>query len=376
MRTMTTIPWVRCSFLPMVVLACCLCQNGFAARKPMADVPKGWVVDYEGAKETARRDAKRILIAFTGSNWCPWSKKLQTQILANPKFVSQASKDFVLVMIDVPKAKDRRADSPDSPNVALKKEFHASIPGVVITDADGREIKSYDGYKKGSVEQYLQRYRDDFGCVRFSGKKGLTPAMTNVVEVFRRQMPVFRLVFEGEVDGAEFQRQYPVVFVDSPGACFKADAKGAVYPTDREYSDAERDEMLCSIAVNAYGGCATPNQAELIRYFAKRIIRKEKSSESGLFGAWDKIGLSQKAIMRNYFMMKGWKPRISMKKAKRITVDEEAAFMSDAAGMDAFAIYREFGISADDKKSVYGWGGFQLKKELTIPHGWTAEELE
>lgn len=97
---------------------------------------------------------------------------------------------------------------------------------------------------------------------------------------------------------------------------------------------------------------------------------------SGLFGAWDKIGLSQKAIMRNYFMMKGWKPRISMKKAKRITVDEEAAFMSDAAGMDAFAIYREFGISADDKKSVYGWGGFQLKKELTIPHGWTAEELE
>ena len=51
------------------VLVCGLAATLFGAK--MSDsVPKGWNEDYAAACETAKKEGKLILLAFSGSDWC------------------------------------------------------------------------------------------------------------------------------------------------------------------------------------------------------------------------------------------------------------------------------------------------------------------
>src|SRR5438094_121748 len=62
-----------------------------------------WLGDLESAKERAKQENKFILVYFTGSDWCPWCKKLQSEVFAQPEFVDFARAKFVMVEADFPR---------------------------------------------------------------------------------------------------------------------------------------------------------------------------------------------------------------------------------------------------------------------------------
>ena len=68
-------------------------------------VPKGWDEDFEAGKATAEKSGKLILLAFSGSDWCGWCVKMEKEIYSDKKFISEAKKKFVLLMIDNPQNK-------------------------------------------------------------------------------------------------------------------------------------------------------------------------------------------------------------------------------------------------------------------------------
>src|ERR1043165_6018766 len=62
-----------------------------------------WLGDLESAKERAQQEKKFILVYFTGSDWCPWCKKLSNEIFIQPDFADFARSKFVLVEADFPR---------------------------------------------------------------------------------------------------------------------------------------------------------------------------------------------------------------------------------------------------------------------------------
>ena len=141
----------------MCILACCITAIAFGA-KLSESVPKGWGEDFSAAKETAKKDGKLILLAFSGSDWCPWCVKMEKDIYSDKAFIRKASEKYVLVMIDSPSNKDILSKLAQKQNPELVKQYGIrGYPSTVIVRSTGEEVKRFGGYQRGGVAAFLEK---------------------------------------------------------------------------------------------------------------------------------------------------------------------------------------------------------------------------
>jgi len=120
-------------------------------------VPAGWTEDFEAAKATAKKEGKKMLVAFSGSDWCHWCVKLDEETYSKKEFVDLASKKYVLVMIDLPMDQSKLSDLAKKQNRALAKKFNVQgFPHGVVLNSDGAELGRIGGYVKGGPKAYFE----------------------------------------------------------------------------------------------------------------------------------------------------------------------------------------------------------------------------
>ena len=125
-----------------------LVSSAFAAKE-------GWLDDLEKAKAQAKAENKKILLDFTGSDWCGWCKKLDAEVFSQQEFKDYAAKKLVLVEIDFPRG-FQLPDATKKQNDALAKKFQVNgFPTVVVTSASGTK-KGQLGYMGGGPKAFIK----------------------------------------------------------------------------------------------------------------------------------------------------------------------------------------------------------------------------
>jgi protein disulfide-isomerase len=108
-----------------------------------------WGTDYNAAKIEAAKSGKKIILDFTGSDWCIYCKKLEAEVLSTPDFKIFSDK-YILVRLDYP----RRIKLPEDEvkqNTVLKSTFGIEgYPTLIVVDQTGKEITRQVGYEPGS----------------------------------------------------------------------------------------------------------------------------------------------------------------------------------------------------------------------------------
>lgn len=133
-------------------LACAFAILAFSS----AATPNGWLDDFDAAKAKAAAEGKKILIDFSGSDWCGFCIKLDKEVLSKRAFMSKASQSFVLLLVDSPRNKGLLSPKARKENPGLVSKFGIrGYPTLVITDATGREIARKVGYARGGPEGLL-----------------------------------------------------------------------------------------------------------------------------------------------------------------------------------------------------------------------------
>lgn len=113
-----------------------------------------WQTDFEAAKDKARAENKLLLVDFTGSDWCPWCKKLHEEVFDKDAFKEAAPKRFVLVELDFPHEKKLPKDlQVQNDKLARQYKVHG-YPTVLLVDADG-QVVAHTGYQPGGPEKYV-----------------------------------------------------------------------------------------------------------------------------------------------------------------------------------------------------------------------------
>ena len=121
----------------------------------------GWVQDFEEAKRLAAAGKKSILIVFDGSDGAPNSEPLMREVFSRDEFLNGPGKDCVLVYVDFPQTRRRRAKVQSRErNEALGQQFQVKdYPTVVLTQPDGKPIGCLQVHVAGDLKAFLKMFK-------------------------------------------------------------------------------------------------------------------------------------------------------------------------------------------------------------------------
>lgn len=131
-------------------LACALCAPLFAG------TDSAWHTDYDRAREVAREHRIPLLLVFTGSDWCTWCQKLESELLGSVVFERAANESFVAVRLDFP----HRVHLPiaeQRQNRRLREQWSVeSFPTVILADPFNESALLRHGYVNVDPDDYVR----------------------------------------------------------------------------------------------------------------------------------------------------------------------------------------------------------------------------
>jgi protein disulfide-isomerase len=108
-----------------------------------------WLTDLDEAKKVATKENKKLLVDFTGSDWCGYCIKLHKEVFDTPEF-EKFAKDYVLVELDFPRRKEQPAAEKAKNQAAQKKYGVNGFPTVIIMNTSGKVLNRAEGYSPDS----------------------------------------------------------------------------------------------------------------------------------------------------------------------------------------------------------------------------------
>lgn len=115
---------------------------------------EGWSSDLDNAFERAKAENKSVLVEFTGSDWCPPCIAMRKNVFSKREFIDVASKNFILVGIDLPKG-DKALREKNEP-LAEKYKIEG-FPTILLFTPQGKEFARFFASEFPRTEDLLSR---------------------------------------------------------------------------------------------------------------------------------------------------------------------------------------------------------------------------
>ncbi|MBT2560665.1 thioredoxin family protein [Pedobacter sp. ISL-68] len=121
-------------------------------------VPILWMGNFSEAQKEAKITHKRILINFSGSDWCGPCIRLRKEILESESFEQYASANLLLVRADFPRQKKNQLSKEQVKlNESLADVYNrdGKFPYTVLVDENGKVLKSWDGFPEERAQAFI-----------------------------------------------------------------------------------------------------------------------------------------------------------------------------------------------------------------------------
>lgn len=140
------------SFRPLPIILLFMALAVEASAQPSAN----WHSSLSEAQAAGKREKRPILLLFTGSDWCPWSKRLQREVLASTAFTNFARTHLILVEIDFPRLKPIPLEQHHQ-NLMLAQRFGVTgLPTVILLDSSGEKLTEL-GFSQAGPDSFVAR---------------------------------------------------------------------------------------------------------------------------------------------------------------------------------------------------------------------------
>ncbi len=114
-----------------------------------------WHTNYAEALKKAQSQNKRLLLNFTGSDWCGWCIRLDKEVFSQAEFIQYADKNLICVKLDFPRGKQLPAAEAKQ-NFELQGKYRVQgYPTIVILDKNEKFLGN-TGYQAGGAKNYAE----------------------------------------------------------------------------------------------------------------------------------------------------------------------------------------------------------------------------
>ena len=139
-------------FSILLALACCWFAAGSAHAQTKTDD-----ANRTRALARAKSENKRVLLDFAGEKWCPFSKRMEADVLATPEFRRYADAHLVVVTIECPDPQHASAVDIDKFYGSQARYPLGMIPTCVVLDGDGKTLGTFAGYPDGGPQAFIRQ---------------------------------------------------------------------------------------------------------------------------------------------------------------------------------------------------------------------------
>jgi thioredoxin-related protein len=118
-----------------------------------------WLSNIDQAKKEATESHKNILVNFSGSDWCGPCIRMHKEIFESEAFTKYAPNNLVLVNADFPRLKKNQLSKEQTKlNESLADKYNpgGKFPYTVLLDANGKVLKSWEGYSPMSPDKFIE----------------------------------------------------------------------------------------------------------------------------------------------------------------------------------------------------------------------------
>ena len=145
--------------------------------------PEGWTDSITEAIAEAEQEEKMLLLDFTGSDWCGWCEKLETEVWDTPTFQDWAEDNVVQVFLDFPRNIDLAEDTMRQNQILQQMLGVQGYPTVWLLDSDLTPLLR-TGYRQGGAEEYIRHLEEDQIAVEASEAEGFRTGFREGIEAY------------------------------------------------------------------------------------------------------------------------------------------------------------------------------------------------
>lgn len=119
---------------------------------------QNWETDWKVATQKSKKNNQKLILVFSGSDWCIPCIKLEKEIWEAESFKAYALENYVLLRADFPKRKKNAlSKEKQTHNDKLAERFNAAgyFPLVVVISPEEKVLGQL-GYEKSTPEKYIE----------------------------------------------------------------------------------------------------------------------------------------------------------------------------------------------------------------------------
>jgi|TARA_B110000879_G_scaffold55995_1_gene78975 thioredoxin-related protein len=119
---------------------------------------QNWETDWKVATQKSKKNNQKLILVFSGSDWCIPCIKLEKEIWEAESFKAYALENYVLLRADFPKRKKNAlSKEKQTHNDKLAERFNAAgyFPLVVVISTEEKVLGQL-GYEKSTPEKYIE----------------------------------------------------------------------------------------------------------------------------------------------------------------------------------------------------------------------------
>lgn len=121
-----------------------------------------WTTNLGKAIELAKTEHKAVLVNFTGSDWCKWCFKLNSEVFSQAEFRKYADENLLLVKVDFPRSIPQ-SNQTKMYNQSLAQKFGIQgFPTIIVINDQGRPVAK-TGYQAGGPINYINHIKSYLG---------------------------------------------------------------------------------------------------------------------------------------------------------------------------------------------------------------------
>lgn len=117
-----------------------------------------WTTSYPEAVDQANEQNAPIMLFFSGSDWCPWCRKLNAEVFDTPAFSAWSNQRVVPMMVDFPKTRTLPGPLANQNNRLLDRyrQHLAGFPTALFIRPDGTVVGKL-GYEPDGLLTWIDK---------------------------------------------------------------------------------------------------------------------------------------------------------------------------------------------------------------------------